>query len=48
MSRPNGVAEELPKIFGGIPDEFSPREPITEGVQLILWSQGRALSEEKE
>jgi hypothetical protein len=27
----NGIAEELSKIFGGIPDEFSPKEPITGG-----------------
>jgi hypothetical protein len=26
------MAEELPKIFGGIPDEFSNPEPTTEAV----------------
>jgi hypothetical protein len=28
------MAEELPKIFRGIPDEFFPPEPMAEGVQL--------------
>jgi hypothetical protein len=33
LSRPDGMAEELPKIFGDIPVGFSSPEPISKGVQ---------------